>query len=120
MGGQLPASGTVCSLAGKYNARAGDPVQPTLSVTGLRQGTLTVKTEQRGEHRTETVKGLIDLRVSKRFTVKNWKYEAAWDLYNVLNSNAVLSINQNLGSTFGRPQTILPPRIMRFNVTARF
>ncbi len=107
-------------LAGKYNARAGDPIQPALSVTGLRQGTTNVNVAQRGEHRTEAVTNFIDLRLSKKFNVMPWGLELAWDLYNILNANPVLAQNQNLGSTYGRPQSILAPRIMRFNLTARF
>jgi hypothetical protein len=107
-------------LAGKYNARAGTPVHPTLSVTGLRQGTTSVRVEERGVRRTEAVKKFIDIRLSKRFSVNQWRFEVAWDLYNVFNANTVLEQNQNLGSSFGRPQTILAPRIMRLNLMARF
>jgi hypothetical protein len=107
-------------LAGKFNARAGGPLQPALSVSGLRQGAIAVNVAQRGEHRTEAVTNFIDLRFSKRFDAAPWRLEVAWDIYNILNANPVLSENQGLGSTFGRPQSILSPRIMRLNLTARF
>jgi hypothetical protein len=113
-------------LAGKYNARAGDPVHPQISVTGLRQGTTNVRIAQRGEHRTEAVTNFIDLRVSKNFNLMPWRLEVAWDLYNMLNANPILAINQNVSSnpnviqTYGQPQVILAPRVMRFNLTARF
>ena len=95
-------------------------MHPTLSVMGLRQGTTSVKVAQRGEHRTEAVTNFIDLRVSKNFDLMPWRFELAWDLYNILNANPVLAMNQNLGQNYGRPQTILAPRIMRINLTARF
>jgi hypothetical protein len=106
-------------LAGKFNARAGAPLQPALSVMGLRQGTISVNVAQRGEHRTEAVTNFIDLRFSKRFGAPS-RFEVAWDIYNILNANPVLSENQGIGTTFGRPQSILSPRIMRLNLTARF
>jgi glycine/D-amino acid oxidase-like deaminating enzyme len=48
------------------------------------------------------------------------RFEVAWDIYNILNANPVLSENQGIGTTWGRPQSILAPRIMRLNLTARF
>jgi outer membrane receptor protein involved in Fe transport len=71
-------------------------------------------------NRTETVADFIDLRVSKRFRVALWSFDAALDIYNITNANPVLSQNTAVGSTLGRPTTILAPRIVRLNFTAKF
>jgi len=104
----------------KYTARAGDPLNRTLSVSGLVQGTDTVNVQQRGEDRTEKVDQFVDVRLAKRFQagISNW--EVNFDVFNALNANHVLLQNEAIGSTWGRPSRILAPRIVRFGLTARF
>ena len=46
--------------------------------------------------------------------------EGTIDLFNLLNANHVLGQVTTLGSTWGRPNRILTPRIIRFGITARF
>ena len=41
-------------------------------------------------------------------------------MFNLLNANHVLEQNEAIGTTIGRPNRILTPRIVRFGVTARF
>lgn len=112
----LPAEVTV---AGKYTARAGDPLNRTFTFSGLTtsQVSETVNVQQRGVDRTETVDKFVDLRFSKRF---DRRYEASMDLFNVLNANHVLGQGEALGGSWGRPNRILAPRIIRFGFTARF
>jgi hypothetical protein len=112
------------SLSGKYTGRAGDPLvrdavftftNPTVS-----QPSETVRVQQRGLDRTETVNRFVDLRFGKRFQVNRTNLEATLDLFNVLNANHVLGQVTTLGATWGRPNSILTPRIVRFGITARF
>ena len=88
---------------------------PTVSQTSE-----TVRVQERGVDRTETVSKFLDLRFGKRFQVQRANLEATIDLFNLLNANHVLLQNQTLGTTFGRPTRILTPRIVRFGITARF
>ena len=107
-------------LSGKYTARAGDPLNRTLQVTGLTQGAQTVWVQPRGEDRTETVSKFVDIRFAKRFRFGASSIEGTVDLFNLLNANHVLNQNTAIGSTWSRPSLILTPRIVRFGVTARF
>ena len=73
----------------------------TLRVTGLNQtGTQTIWVVPRGEDRTETVTKFLDVRLSKRFTFGVSRFEATFDVFNVLNANHVLEQNEALGTTF--------------------
>lgn len=108
--------------SGKYTARAGDPLNRTVTFTGLTasQASETVRLAPRGEDRTEDVTRFIDLRVARRFAIGAATIEPNLDLFNLLNANHVLLQNEQIGSTWGRPTRILTPRIIRFGVTARF
>ena len=107
-------------LAGKYQARAGEPLERTLVIAGLNQGSETVYVQQRGVDRTETVANFADLRVSKRFEIGASRIEAAFDLYNIFNVNPVLAQNVGIGSTLGIPTRVLAPRVIRLGLSARF
>lgn len=115
----LPADVTI---AAKYQARAGDPLNRTITFSGLTtsQVSETVNVQQRGDDRTDTVNKFVDLRLSKRFQAGPGNLEAAVDLFNVLNANHVLGQIEALGGTWARPNRILAPRIIRLGLTARF
>ena len=112
------------SVAGKYTARAGDPLNRTQVFTfttpTATQPSETVRVQQRGVDRTETVTQFLDLRFSKRAKLATTSFEGTVDIFNLLNANHVLGQNIALGTTFGRPNRILTPRIVRFGLTARF
>ena len=109
-------------FSGKYTARAGDPLNRTVTFTGLTasQASETVRLATRGTDRTEDVTKFIDLRFAKRLRIGNASVEPTIDLFNLLNANHVLLQNEQIGTTWGRPTRILTPRIIRFGVTARF
>jgi hypothetical protein len=112
------------TVAAKYTARDGDPLNRTLVFTftnpTLSQASETIRVAQRGEDRTETVNKFLDVRLSKRQRLGIANVELSLDMFNVLNANHVLLQNEGLGATWGRPTRILTPRIIRFGVTARF
>src|SRR5262245_7236826 len=112
------------TTSAKYTARDGDPLirenvfaftNPTTS-----QPSETIRVQERGIDRTETVSKFLDLRFGKRFQVQRANLEGTIDLFNLLNANHVLGQVTTLGTTFGRPNRILTPRIIRFGITARF
>jgi len=107
-------------VSGKYTASDGNPLMRTLSVSGLPQGTETVWVQPRGDDRTEVVNKFVDVRFAKRFNVGIARLEGNIDLFNLLNANHVTGQVEAIGSTIGRPNRILTPRIIRFGVTARF
>jgi hypothetical protein len=108
------------TFSGKYTGRAGDPLNRTLSVSGLPQGTETIWVQPRGEDRAESVTKFVDVRFGKRFTMGRARFEGTIDVFNFLNANHVQGQVEAIGSTTGRPNRILAPRIVRFGVTARF
>jgi Carboxypeptidase regulatory-like domain len=112
------------TTSAKYTARDGDPLirEAVFSFTNptVSQNSETVRIQQRGLDRTETVNQFLDLRFAKRFQMNRSNLEATVDLFNLLNANHVLGQVTTLGATFGRPNNILTPRIVRFGVTARF
>jgi hypothetical protein len=110
------------SVSGKYTARAGDPLNRTVTFTGLTasQSSETIRLVQRGTDRTEDVTKFFDIRFAKRFATPLATLEGAIDLFNVFNANHVLLQTEQIGTTWGRPTRILTPRIIRFGITARF
>jgi carboxypeptidase family protein len=108
----------LCS--GKYTARDGDPLNRTLTITGLSQGSETVWVQARGVDRTETVNKFLDVRFAKRFRMPGVQIEPSVDIFNLLNANHVLAQNDAIGTTWSRPSRILAPRIVRLGATVRF
>jgi hypothetical protein len=65
----------------------------------------------------------LDSRVGKNFQLGARKVEAFVDLYNALNGNAVLTLNNTYGTTGASwlvPTTILPARLLKFEVRMSF
>jgi hypothetical protein len=65
----------------------------------------------------------VDMRFTKIIRIGRTRSSIGADLYNLLNANAGTSFNQNFGtdgSTWLRPNAILNPRYVRFNVTVDF
>jgi hypothetical protein len=60
----------------------------------------------------------LDLRVGKRFTSGSRGVTLGFDVFNVLNSSAVLAYNQTYGSSWLTPQAILVARFAK--VSAQF
>lgn len=109
-------------LSAKYTARAGDPLNRTVTFSGLTatQVSETVRVVARGSDRTETVDRFVDVRIGKRFGVKGaGRYEVTLDVFNLLNANHVLLQTEAIGTAFARPSRILSPRIVRFGLAVR-
>ncbi len=107
-------------FSGKYTARAGDPLNRTISISGLPQGSETLWVQPRGEERTETVTKFLDVRFAKRFNFGTTRLEGTIDVFNLMNANHVLDQNPAIGNAIGRPTRIVTPRIVRFGITTRF
>jgi hypothetical protein len=112
------------TTSAKYTARDGDPLTRTqvfqFTNPTVSQPSETVFVQQRGLDRTETVSQFLDLRFAKRFQAGRANLEGTIDLFNLMNANHVLGQVEALGTTWGRPNRILTPRIIRFGITARF
>ena len=62
----------------------------------------------------------MDVNVRKTFTARNLRFEPGVDLYNVFNTNPVLTENQNWGPSLGRPMKVLQGRLMRLTLQITF
>jgi hypothetical protein len=62
----------------------------------------------------------LDLSFRKVFRVGRYRIDGALDMFNALNSNVVLSQNQNYGSTLGQPQAVLQGRLLRLSSQIKF
>jgi len=97
----------------------GEPYGRTLNTTGLTQGTVNLTVEPIGTFFYPTVR-LLDLRFSKSLRVGNSKLEGLFDIFNVTNSPAILSVNTQTGAAFGNVLTTVNPRIARLGVRWSF
>jgi len=63
---------------------------------------------------------LVDLRFAKSVPVGKGKLEGLFDLFNVTNSSALLSVNTQTGASFGGVLTTVNPRIVRLGARWSF
>ena len=62
----------------------------------------------------------LDLSLRRVFRFGRVRLDGALDIFNALNSNVVLSENQNFGSTLGQPQAVLQGRLLRVSTQIKF
>ena len=62
----------------------------------------------------------LDLSVRRVFRFGKVRVDGALDIFNALNSNVVLTENQNFGSTLGQPQAVLQGRLLRISNQLKF
>jgi hypothetical protein len=62
----------------------------------------------------------LDVRLSRRFNLGGTSIRPGFDIYNLLNSNDVLSSTAIYGASWLKPGAILPARLYKFNVLVNF
>ncbi len=104
----------------------GEPYGRTVNTSGLNQGTLSLRVEPIGSSFYPNVR-ILDLRAAKSFRLReDWgKIEGLIDVFNVNNSSAILSVNNQTGRdaqgpTYGRVLQTLNPRIVRLGARWTF
>ena len=98
----------------------GEPYGRTVNTTGLTQGAITLTVEPQGTFFYSTVT-LLDLRFAKSVTCRQvGKLEGLFDVFNLNNSPAILSTNNQTGASFGNVLTTVNPRIARLGVRWTF
>ena len=96
-------------------AQAGQPFGRTF-VAALNYGSQRVLAEPLGTQ-TQDIVAIVDARVERIFTLSaRSKISAQLDFYNLLNSNPEDFITWGSGSSYLRPSSVIPPRIVRFGV----
>jgi hypothetical protein len=111
-------------VAGFYNARGGYPFLPSVNVvsSSLRknEGTIQVLLDPLGDVRLPKFQ-TVDFRVDKTFRFRQVRFQAAMDVFNLMNSNTVLSQRRNQNaSNANQFSSILAPRVLRFGVRVTF
>jgi len=99
----------------------GEPYGRTVNTTGLTQGAITLTVEPQGTFFYSTVT-LLDLRFAKAVNLgKSWgRLEGLLDVFNLNNSSAILSTNNQTGASFNNVLTTVNPRIARLGVRWTF
>jgi len=93
-----------------YRGRAGLPMNRTLSVSGLNQGTEVLRVAQRGTDRADAFTSFLNISVRKRISVGQAAFvEPIAELYNIFNADTVQAYRDRIGSAYGNPQTLLAP-----------
>jgi hypothetical protein len=62
----------------------------------------------------------LDARVGKQFKVDRYRFQASVDVFNVLNSSAVLSQNNTVGVSWQNPTSILQGRLVKIGAQISF
>jgi len=107
------------NVSGSVRITKGEPYGRTLNIAGLTQGSLTLTVEPQGTFFYSTVK-LVDLRFAKGIAVGRGRLEGLLDVFNLTNSPAVLSTNNQTGATYGNVLTTVNPRIARLGARWSF
>ena len=62
----------------------------------------------------------IDARLKRIFPFKGKQIEAQFDVFNALNANPILTVNQTYGTALDRPASVLQGRMIRLGLQAKF
>ncbi len=104
-------------LSVNYRGRAGHPENRTLRVTGLNQGSETLRVAQRGTDRADAFTNFLNLSVRKRISVGDTAFvEPIAELYNIFNADTVHRFRDRIGSSYGNPTRLLAPITFRLGL----
>jgi hypothetical protein len=112
-------------VSGSMIRNTGYPRQISYQVTrsvvpNLVRSAQTIPVNERGELRLPEVM-MIDLRFSRPFRLPGGRtIEPQMDVFNITNSDAIVSMVNNIGPRLGYPSEILAPRIVRVGFLLRF
>ncbi len=108
-------------VSANFENRSGEPFARTVSFTGGTQiPSILLKVEPIGAHRLPSL-NILSLRVEKGFRLaQGRKVALRVNVYNTLNINTPLTVNQQSGAAFLRPLSIAPPRIAEIGATYTF
>jgi hypothetical protein len=116
------------NLSGSLVANAGYPEVSTFQVTramAAAQGVTMTRASQtlpltrRGDERLPNVT-MVDVRIARAFRFGSRRFSPQLDIFNIGNASTIVSRNTAVGSTYGRPNEILSPRIIRFGFSLDF
>ena len=111
-------------LSGSFQSQPGSERAITYQVTRTQLPTLTqtsvnVRLNDPGTLYNDRVNQL-DFAISKSVKIGRTELRPEIDLFNMLNANPVTTQTNTFGPTLNNATAILPPRLIRFGVTAKF
>jgi len=89
------------------------------ATTGGRTQTVNVRLDEPGSQWLERWNEL-DISLRRVFRVGRMSFEPGVDVYNVFNTNPVLTVNPSFGSALGTPMRVLQGRLMRLTAQINF
>ncbi len=106
-------------LAANYSAQAGWPYARTINVSLPNSGSNTFFSEDLSNNRADTI-STLSLRIDKGIQIKRFKVTAMFDLFNVLNTNAVTNFNIANGARFNQINATVDPRTAQVSFRLEF
>jgi len=109
-------------VAGFYNARSGYPFLQSINIStrANRAANIQVLLDPIGDVRLPTFQ-TVDFRLDKSVKIARVRLQASMDIFNLMNSNTVLSQRRNQNATNANQiSSILAPRVIRFGVRMTF
>ena len=106
-------------VAANYAAQAGWPYARTINVSLANSGSNTFFMEDLSNNRADTI-SLLSLRLDKAITIGHIKVTGMFDLFNVLNTNAVTNFNIANGSRFNQINATVDPRTAQVGLRVEF
>lgn len=109
------------NLGGIFTYVLGTANRRTVQFTGVPQlGTVVVPVEEIGAQRPPSV-NMLNLRAGRTFRMRGSKsLELSMDVFNLLNTNAAITVSYQTGPTYGVVSAITPPLVARLNASYRF
>jgi hypothetical protein len=110
------------SASVNYQHETGFPILPTLTVTGLPQGSESIKLAPNGTLARLQPINEANFRLSRPTTFRDGRYtlEAVADLFNITKSNSETAATASYGANYLKPSAILYPFIARFGLKFAF
>jgi hypothetical protein len=116
------------NLSGSLVSNTGYPEVSTFQVTramaaaqgvAMTRASQTLPLTRRGDERLPSVT-MFDLRIARSFRFGSRRFSPQLDIFNLGNASTIVNRNIAVGSTYGRPNEILSPRIIRFGFSLDF
>ena len=106
-------------FAANLRVQSGFGYSRVISATLPKAGTLQFFSENNENNRSDTVP-IVDFRVDKAVRIGRYRFTGMFDLFNVLNSNAVTNFTLTNGTSFNKIIAALDPRTAQFGVRFDF
>ena len=91
----------------------------TIDVDGMKANSTSDGGDDQADHN-DGMTGEFTVQIKRVVRVGKLQIEPGVDVYNIFNSNVVLTQNQNFGSALGQPQQVLQGRLVRVNAQINF